>query len=356
MQRFLFRLLFLGWLTVGLAAALHAQTRVYYKDGAKKTEVNGAIVKEDAAEVQVKPNIGAVKTFSVADVLDMQYEVKADLKKDWNKAWTAEWTTAQKHPPESAERKAALTDALTEYTKLLPKVAGTKEAERQVQYKIAMLTATLGEGDKAQMKVAADLLDKFQKAHGTSWQIVSVLNRAAELNLDLGEHEKAARAYDTLKKVPGITPETKADCDLKAANLLIKAKKHTEAEGRLKAILDTLKPTNPLYEQLRMKQILCKANTPEKFKDAVNDLRKLKEATKDPARVALVYNTLGDCYMMNNQPKDAVYEYLFVDMIYNGDKTEHLRAVTSLVQVFKDLRQPDRAKEYAMKLDKLKAQ
>jgi hypothetical protein len=156
-----------------------------------------------------------------------------------------------------------------------------------------------------------------------------------------------------LKKLPGVSEEMKTDCDLMAADLLVRARQHAEAGARLAKILATMPATHPRRKELTVKRILCDANTPAKFTAAVADLRKMAADAKDPGEIALAYNTLGDCYLMNNMPKDAAYEYLYVDLIYNQNKEQLQKAITQLVQVFKELKQPDRAKEYAEKLEKL---
>jgi len=304
----------------------------------------------------VKPNIGTnIKSIPSKDVVDMQYEVKADLKKTWDGAWRSEWV-AGATAKDAKGRREALQAALKAYQELVDKVGADPKAQRQVQYKVAILTANLAEGDKTQNKLAIDLLEKYQKANTNSWQIFSVVDALSRLYVETNEFEKAAGAFDSMKKLPGVDDTVKNDCELKAADYLMKAKKHTEAADRLNKIVGSMKPTDPSYEAMRMKLILCKANSPEKFKEAIGDLRKMKDAAKDENKLAMIYNTLGDCYMMGNQPNDAKYEFLYVDLVYNKDRVQHLRALEQLVQVFKDLKQLDKSKDYMQKLEKLRTQ
>jgi tetratricopeptide (TPR) repeat protein len=353
--------LFVGFALVAVLAAvggeLQAQTKVTYRDATKKdkpvVEASGTMKSESPSQVVLKPNIGNDRTIPAGDVIDIFYEVKPDIRAEYRKAHTAETVTAPKAPAGSPARKAALNEALSEYQKLLPKVAGIQFVERHIKYKIASLSAQLAADDKAMHKQAVDLLEKFKKENADGWQILGCIRSLSQLHLDAGDYAKAAGTFDDLKKLPGISDETKTDCDLSAADCLVRAKKHAEAGERLAKILATMPKNNPRYNELNMKRILCDANTPAKFNAAIADLRKMAAAAKDPTEIATAYNTLGDCYLMNNQPKDAVYEYLWVDVHYNQDKTQHLKAVQQLAQVFKELKQPDRAKEYAEKLEKM---
>lgn len=359
MNRLCCRIAVFAWMTLAVGTLAHAQTQVTFRDSSKKdrpvTPASGTIQSEAPDKIVLKPNIGPAKPIPAADIIDVVYEVKPELRPEYRKASTAEATASKAGTPAAAKR-AALHEAVTEYAKLAPKLAGLPEVERHVRYKIASLSATAAGEDKAEMKKAADLLEQFKKANAGGWQIVSAVSTLSQLYMDLGSFDKAAGAFEDLKKLPGLTDETKADIDLKISTCLLRGGKHKEAADLLGKILAVMPKTNPKYKELNMTLITCKANTPEKFKEAVGDLRKMIAAGKEPSEIALAYNTLGDCYMMNNMPKDAAYEYLYVDLIYNGDKAQHVKAVTQLVQAFKEMKQADRSKEYAEKLDKLTKQ
>jgi tetratricopeptide (TPR) repeat protein len=355
MKRFFVSLGLLAAVVLFCGSQAQAQSKVSFRDNTKKdrpiVEASGTIKTESPSQVVIKPNIGAEKAIPAGDVIDISYEVKPDVRPDYRKANGAEMTAA-KAAPGTPARRAALGDALADYQKLVPKMAGTQFVERHVKWKVASITAALAADDKSQQKPAIDLLEKFKKENADGWQIVTCVRTLSQLYMDSGDYAKAASSFDDLKKMPGVSDETKTDCDLLAADCEIRAKKHAEAGARLGKILSGMQKSNPRYNELNMKRILCDANTPAKFNAAVTDLRKMAAAAKDPGEIATAYNTLGDCYLMNNMPKDAVYEYLYVDLIYNQDKTQHLKAMEKLVQVFKELKQPDRAKEYADKLGK----
>jgi tetratricopeptide (TPR) repeat protein len=354
-----FRLLKAGVLGVALfvfTTTALAQ-KVAYREKDKIIEANGTIDESDPLKViKVKPNIGTtVKEVKPNTVVDVQYEAKTEVKKAWDGAWRSEWVAAAT-AKDAKGRREALLAALKAYQELVDKAGGDPKVQRQMQYKVAILTANLAEGDKTQNKLAIDLLEKHQKASSNSWQIFSVVDALSRLYVETNEFEKAAGAFDSMSKLPGVDETTKNDCQLKAADYLMKGKKFPEAADRLNKIVGTLKPTDPSYEAMKMKLILCKANTPEKFKEAITELKKMKDAAKDENKLAMLYNTLGDCYMMGNQPNDAKYEYLYVDLVYNKDRSQHLRALEQLVQVFKDLKQLDKSKDYMQKLEKLRTQ
>src|SRR5262249_25625098 len=138
---------------------------------------------------------------------------------------------------------------------------------------------------------------------------------------------------------------------------LVKGKEFTTAQSRLDAILKTLKPTDTQYFPLQMRLMKCKAATPAGLGGAITDLEKMIKETKEDEKYkkAVAHNTLGDCYLMNNKPGDAIYEYLYVDVWYNTDPGELAKAYSELIKIYEKFNKPARVKEYQEKLSKLKA-
>ena len=79
-------------------------------------------------------------------------------------------------------------------------------------------------------------------------------------------------------------------------------------------------------------------------------LRCIIAKTTDKDLKALAYNALGDCYRLNSQPKEALWPYLWVDVIYHQDRQEHAKAMAALAKLFEELGDAPRAKEYKDKL------
>ncbi len=67
--------------------------------------------------------------------------------------------------------------------------------------------------------------------------------------------------------------------------------------------------------------------------------------TTDKDLKALAYNALGSYYYGKDQLKEARWEFLWVDVVYNQDQTEHAQALYYLFKIFDKLDQKDRAQE-----------
>src|SRR5262249_38806779 len=84
--------------------------------------------------------------------------------------------------------------------------------------------------------------------------------------------------------------------------------------------------------------------------EASAQLQKIIDGTKDPSLKAAAYNALGLSYLHNRDSlpdalQNARWQFLWVDVIYNQDKAEHAKALYHLWRIFRDLEEPERARE-----------
>lgn len=330
-----------------VAGVGRADDTVKRREGGKDISDSGSISGDTPGSITL--NKGGKKIIiDPATVVDVVYEVKPELRQERNNA-------DQTYEKARGGGKAEVKAAIAAYQALAGKLAGDNPAARNhVQYKIAMLTAKQAEDDKDQRKPAIELLEAFAKAKPDGWQITSTLNTLAKLYSDDNAFDKAVETLDRLKKVDGVAKEVKADCDAKSVEFLIKAKRHQDASGRIDKLLTALKSDDPQAARLKMLQYVCKAQDPAQVEGVIKGLKDDILKSTDPVQIAMAYNTLGDCYLVKNSPQDALWQYLFVDTRYNQDKTEHQKALTQLVEVFKRLNMPEKAKVYSERLDKVK--
>jgi tetratricopeptide (TPR) repeat protein len=167
--------------------------------------------------------------------------------------------------------------------------------------------------------------------------------------MDKGDFEGAIKTYGDLAAVPNLAKETKQEANLLTARALIRAKKPDEAEKRLQGILQAVPADDPQAMRARIYLAECRAAS-GKLDEAVRSLDELIGKLSDNELKALAYNTLGDSYRYNNKLKDALWPYLWVDVIYHQDKREHAKAIEQLAKLFDELGDKARAKQYQDKL------
>jgi tetratricopeptide (TPR) repeat protein len=62
---------------------------------------------------------------------------------------------------------------------------------------------------------------------------------------------------------------------------------------------------------------------------------------------ARAYNALGACYRKKNRPKDALLEYLKVDLLFSSNPDAHAEALYNLAQLWNEVQRPERARAAA---------
>jgi hypothetical protein len=335
----------------GTAAPLAwSQDEITYHDRATKKEAKatGAIQSESPSQLVIKAaTAGAVKTIPVLDVSDVVYNVPQLLRPEYRGAISAEGR-AEKTLKE-ADRKKELASALARYQELLPKVTDERP-KTHVEFKIAKLLAWQADDDPSGLEPALDKLIGFKKTHPNSWQISRCTDLLAQLQIRKKDYESAQKAYEDLAGTPDISPETRQQCELKIAQVMVKAKKYEAAEKRLHDLAKTVAADSPQGARLQLSLAEAEAAS-GKAGPAAQRLEALIDQLTDPDLKASAYNTLGDCHRLANKPKDALWDYLWVDVMYFQNKEEHAKALYYLAKLFKELKDDKRAQQYRAKLE-----
>ena len=348
------RLLAIGCLAwaVSLTGNLpaRAQDSVTYYNRAQKKEatVSGSIIVETPGKIVVRPTSGTAKEVEipVMDIREVIYNLAPVLKNDYRIAVNREGGAEK--DTKANQRKQHLAEALAKYQDLLSKEAG-EGAKRHFEFKIAKILAQQAEDDPAQADAALLKLKKFKADHPNAWQISACTDLLARLLIEKKDWEGAQRAYQDLEKTPNLPPELRQEANLKVAQVLVKAKKYPEAEQRLLEASKTVPATGPERVRLQMALAECQAAS-GKADEAVKQLDAVLPQISDPELKAQAYNSLGDCQEKAQRPKDALYAYLWVDVVYYQNRQEHAKAVYHLAKLFKEIKDDKRAEEYRNKL------
>jgi hypothetical protein len=309
-------------LFVVLAASAPAQDRVTYRDRATKGQqtASGKIDSESLAGIKI-----AGRTIPIADVIDVQYELPAAIKLEYPRAIAAE----ARSPAE----------AVPVYESLLkiPAVQNNRAIKRHVEFRIAMLSAARGDEGREQAAKAVSALAKFKADHPDAWQILPLTRTMARIDLDRDPPDYAAarKAYEDLAAAPGAPPEVKEECAFQVIDLLLLSGKTDEAK-RQAAALPASDPRAQVY------QIGCQPSA-----GAAKQLEDMINKTTDRAVKAVAYTMLGDVHRRDPKTKkEAVYDYLWVDLEYNDDTAEVAKADGRLASLFAELKDEERAKKY----------
>jgi hypothetical protein len=330
-------------------SAVRADEEVIYLDRASRKEVHvvGPIQSEGPGSVVIRPNTGAkIETIPAGGVIDVIYDVPFLVKQDYRAALNRE--AAALRAATLADRQKEIVAALGKYRDLQPKVTEAR-ARRHMEFKIAQLLALASEMDREQEPTARESLERYRKEHSDTWEVIECSDLLGNLLAARDDWAGARQVYETLAATTGVSADTHEQCDVHIIELLIRAKKPEEAEKRLEALAAALAPDSPQGLRLAIEKVACHAAL-GRGDEAVRQLEALIARAADADVKALAYNVLGDCHRLTGKPREALWDYLWVDVIYHDDRMQHARALYQLVHLFAELKDDTRARQYRERL------
>lgn len=306
-----------------------------------KGKLKGVVVAESAKEVALKSG----EKVKEADIDDIFYELAASnptlVQLTYRNGFNSERDYLD--PTKDAKKHAtAYADALDKYEKTLAQVAD-KRVKAHLEFKIGYLRGKKALEDGTDPKVAIVRLADFTTKNPQAWQAPRALLLLAKLQLEAKDYGAAESSYNQLGKLD-VADDVKQDAHLQAALLSVQQGKYPAAEVKLAEMLKTLPKTSKVYPRALVAHAEC-LMAANKADEAVEILKKTTKETTDKALKAVAYNTLGANYFKNDQFKEARWEFLWVDVVYNQDKNEHAKALYYLTHVFEKLAEQEKADE-----------
>jgi tetratricopeptide (TPR) repeat protein len=338
---------------LGSAVAQERSDQVEYTDrtkAPKPARLTGTIKSEDPAQVVIVAGFN-MKTVHIpsVDVTEVRYDKEPE-----------EMSQAR-----AAERGRRYEDAAAQYRAALKKApASQRFLQAHLNFKLARLAALMAEGKPgAARQLAIEDLRNFRRDYPESRQTMECLELLG--NLLIQEGQSAQEVIDALagvKKKHGEFKELGARSDLLEARLLVEEargllrdqpdrarEKYALAQGKLQALLKAVDKSAELESKVALAE--CRAVQGDQA-GALQDLNViLREAGDDRTRAA-VYLGKGDCYRLQQQPREAMWEYRWVDVVYNQDREQQARALFHLQEVFDALKDVKRAQDCRERLVK----
>lgn len=343
-----------GMLAFAAAAPAQLRDTVYYRDRTAKpektVEFTGTVTEETVNGIKVKPQVGPERTFAVADIVDVVYAPPRVLEIPFQPLLNGESALRT-----GAADKAKMDKLVKDYTTFVNNSLKDTKApslRRHIQYRMAVLKAALAEKREDQVEVIRQF-DQVRKEVAGSWQLLPAVRQEVAILADQERLDDAARVLDETAKVQGLAKEVKQELELTHIDVMIRAGKAAEVEGKIAEALQTVAAGDPMATKLKVYQLAAQAGKGDPDKAAAQ-LKTIIDQAQDNSLKALAYNTLGDCYSAKGLKKDAMWAYLWVDVVYNQDRSEHAKAVERLSRVFRDLSDDAKADKYKEKLKSLR--
>ena len=322
--------------------ALAAADDVYSRKQEKP--LKGTIKNETARGLVVGKD-----TVAAEDIVDVFYDADTStLTTAYRSAFNLE---KDLDSPKKLEKRKEIFSELIKKCDDLAKQADRPMAKRYYEYKSAWLRARQFEEEGGPPELAIARLADFAKNHKDSWQITRVLQRLAGMQIDQKDFEGAEESYKILADLD-IPEEYKQEAQLSAASIFLRmdkkepgaARKYLDSMKKIQALAAGLPKDGKFAQRLKIAEAECLGKAGQ-VKEGTVLLRGFIKETPDKALKAAAYNALGNILYDAGLAKEARWEFLWVDVVYNQDKSEHAKALYFLAKIFEELGEPERAQE-----------
>ncbi len=334
--------------------------RVFYRDREGKIANVDGEIKESAIGVQViGPDKKVKNTISAADLVRIDYGTVPGVDRTNQQAAI------------TFEGTGDAVKAVGEYRKLIavPGATGNPKTKRYLEFRELIWSAKIadaktGDDFKLEGKKVADRLALFSKANIASWEAWTTTRLAARYYCELEEISTAADTISILGRNAALTPELRHEAKLIEAGYLFRGNKRADAESLLKGLgADKDFPASgPLRERWVIFEEILKAPVPalerkesdppapanetdartSKVKLSATKIEALIAKSKDLAARGAGYSALGEVFVRHGLWREAMWAFLWVDVVYNQDRDEQIKAVHRLVQIFTVLKEKEK--------------
>lgn len=326
---------------VSAQTVLLGQDKVERRDKkAGSVVVSGKILEESVAGIRLKgAGFGKEETVPSNEVLKVTYgDLPAKASLDLGKL----------APAEAARDYPALLKGY-EGVQALPELKSTPApVRRYIDYRVASLRGLAAETDE-DVKAAARSLADFIAAHPESWEYPHAARQLGRLQADTGDYAGATKTFEALEKAANVPAEFKNEATAALIDIAFQSEQYDVGRKRIEAVARN--PSAPAA--LKARTDMYQLGLEGAGGDLTATVKKIEEAigkAADPGLKALGYNVLGDVYQAKGKPRDAMWSYLWVDVVYNQDRGEHLKAMTRLIKIFNKAGDPEKEQLYKEKL------
>jgi tetratricopeptide (TPR) repeat protein len=329
-----------------LIGAVATQTFVRGQDKVERKDkkgnsafVSGKILEESPAGLKVKgPGLGKEEVVPSNEILRVTYgDLPAAAGLEIGKLQTAE-----------TNRDLPTLLKGYEAVQAMPQVKSSPApARRYIDYRVASLRAFTAEGDE-QLKAAIKGLADFVSANPDGWEYPHAARQLGRLQADAGDYAAATKTFEALQKA-NVPAEFKQEAAAALIDIAFQSEQYELGAQRVEAVAKD--PQAPAA--LRDRVAIYRLGLEGAKGDLAATVKKVEEAiakATDPGLKALGYNVLGDVYYAHKQRRDAMWSYLWVDVYYNQDRAEHLKAMSRLIKIFQEEGDTDKVALYKEKL------
>ena len=202
---------------------------------------------------------------------------------------------------------------------------------------------------------AASALNKFYTKYPKSYHFYEAAETLGDLSVAIGRFDLAAGYYGDTGLGGAPWPEYKLKAGLAMGRALVLAGKFDDASKAFETVAgsgENNSEANALKQHAIVGKAQCLAETgkPDEGIAILNDIVAKNDPQLDGKLFARAYNALGNCYLKQSKPKDALMSFLKTDLLFFTDSDAHAEALSKLAKLWDETGHADRGTEARNKL------
>lgn len=203
----------------------------------------------------------------------------------------------------------------------------------------------LAGGSKQDKSDAIRKMVAFTSKYPKNYHYFEAIEMLGDLAVGIEDYDQAINQYVIVGKAPWASHKLRAK--VLEGRAYEAQKNWVEAEKRYDMVLGVDSSIEGAEEQ-KLFAILgkaaCMAAT-GRHKEGIKIVEDVvaRGDPNDAALFAMAYNTMGKCYLLSNQPKDALLAFLHTDILFYTAPEAHAEALSNLDTLWTQLDRPERA-------------
>lgn len=330
-RRMLLALLASAWICAQASAVDTVRT-----PNLKPTSVSGRVTKITPTVVTIEATGGVEREIPVNEIAWISFD--------------GEPTGIGKARSEIANGR--LEDALAALDKLNLPANTRKPLLQEVEYLRLYCRAQLALAGSGEITQVGSELARFVKENPDSYHWYRANELIGDLLVAAGRHDRAEAFYAEVAKAPW--PDYKMRAAVGMGKALLAQNKTAEAKKAFDEALSIpgdspQARTQKAIATLGNAKILAQEKKPDEAIKLVSGIIDRADP-EDTALLAQAYLTRGIAYRLAGKPKEALMDFLHVDILYFNVPEVHAEALFNLIQLWEQDRRADRAAEARQRL------
>jgi tetratricopeptide (TPR) repeat protein len=317
--------------------------------------VNVVTTVNNVVTVSKKSNRGMITNMTAAEVtLDMAGLARKFAVNEINKIAFADEPTDLTAARNSLDQKN-YNSAKDQLDKINPAKVERELISQDIAFYKAYCLARLALTEGGNKSDASKAMFAFYQTAPNNYHFYEAAEILGDLGVATGSFEAAAKFYGETGLGGAPWPEYKLRAGVASGRALVLAGKFEDAAKAFDAVSasgETTSEANALKQHALVGKAHCLAETgkPEEGITILSEIVAKNDPQLDSKLFARAYNALGNCYLKQTKPKDALMAFLKTDLLFFADSDAHAEALSKLAKLWEETGHAERATDARNKL------